>query len=200
MKTDNKVSFVEQIIESVKQTQYINRPNSNFQAGTHDGQSQYITQKRIIIDDVNSFFSKFIEATRAGLPFKKEDDLMIQQITIDDELFKTKDEQLYKLLAFSFLILNQLIKNIHMQMQSQMRQQSHDKGQGNEGLEAAPDSMGNARGAEDVSSKKILYVMKITANLDPNLKCFLNSLKTALLMRTISLRLAIIEGEKCIAG
>ena len=60
--------------------------------------------------------------------------------------------------------------------------------------------MGNARGAEDVGSKKILFVVKITTSLDPNLKYFLNSLKTALLMRTISLRLVIIEGEKCIAG
>lgn len=47
---------------------------------------------------------------------------------------------------------------------------------------------------------KVLYIIKITSNLDPNLKHFLNSLKTALLKRTISMRLVIIEGEKIIAG
>lgn len=50
------------------------------------------------------------------------------------------------------------------------------------------------------NKRKILYVVKIPTNLDPNLKFFMNSVKTALLMRTISLRLVIIEGEKCIAG
>lgn len=47
---------------------------------------------------------------------------------------------------------------------------------------------------------KVLYIIKITSNLDPNLKHYLNSLKTALLKRTISMRLVIIEGEKIIAG
>jgi len=61
VKIDNKILFVEQIIESVKQTQYINIPNTNFQLG-QDGSQQFITQKRIIIDDVNSFFTKFLES------------------------------------------------------------------------------------------------------------------------------------------
>jgi hypothetical protein len=36
--------------------------------------------------------------------------------------------------------------------------------------------------------------------LDPNLKYFLESLKTTLLLRTTTLRLAIIDEEKIIAG
>jgi hypothetical protein len=43
-------------------------------------------------------------------------------------------------------------------------------------------------------------VVIINSNLNPNLKFFLNSLKLALLMRTVSLRLVIIEGDKYIAG
>jgi len=50
------------------------------------------------------------------------------------------------------------------------------------------------------SDGKIMFVIKITDNLDPNLKSFLNSIKTALLMRTVNLRLVIIEGDKVIAG
>lgn len=45
-----------------------------------------------------------------------------------------------------------------------------------------------------------MFIIKIANNLDPNLKFFLNSLKTALLMRTVNLRLVIIEGEKIVAG
>lgn len=48
--------------------------------------------------------------------------------------------------------------------------------------------------------EKVLYIIKITQTLDPDLKLFLNSLKTALLKRTIKMRLVIIEGEKIIAA
>ena len=72
------------------------------------------------------------------------------------------------------MIINQLIKNI-----STVDNDAEIKGS-NEG--------------------KVLYIIKITHNLDPNLKYFLNSLKTALLMRTLNLRLVIIEGERIIAG
>jgi hypothetical protein len=36
-----------------------------------------ITQKKIIVDDIDQFFTNYIEATRSGLPNKKEDDMMI---------------------------------------------------------------------------------------------------------------------------
>ena len=64
---------------------------------------------------------------------------------------------------------------------------------------SAPDNAANDW--DDMGSKKVLFVISISKNLDPNLKNFLNSLKTALLMRTMSLRLVIIiEGEQIIAG
>ena len=43
-------------------------------------------------------------------------------------------------------------------------------------------------------------MIQVSKNLDPDLKNFLNSLKTALLMRTMSLRLVIIEEDMIIAG
>jgi hypothetical protein len=64
---------------------------------------------------------------------------------------------------------------------------------------AAPGSQGSSF-IEDNRVRKILYLVKISSSLDPNLKYFLESLKTAVLMRTTSLRLAIIEGDKIIAG
>lgn len=86
-------------------------PNTNHnQTGASE---QYITQKRIIIDDVNSFFTQYIEAARTNVSMKKEDDLMIQMMSIENELFKTEDEQLCKLLSFMFLILHQLVKTIN---------------------------------------------------------------------------------------
>jgi hypothetical protein len=54
-----------------------------------------------------------------GFPMKKEEDLMIHFMSIEEELPKTKDEQLYKLLSYSFVILNLLIKNISLTMKSQ---------------------------------------------------------------------------------
>ena len=65
--------------------------------------------------------------------------------------------------------------------------------------QAAPDSQSSFCNDEN-RVRKILYVIKISPNLDPNLKYFLESLKTALLLRTTTLRLAIMEGDKIIAG
>lgn len=67
---------MEAIIESVKQTQYINIPNPNFDP-EEEGSTQFITQKRIIIDDVNSFFTNFLQQAQNGKLTSKEDDLMI---------------------------------------------------------------------------------------------------------------------------
>lgn len=53
---------------------------------------------------------------------------------------------------------------------------------------------------DNSNDNKVVYVIKITRSLDPNLKFFLNSLKTALLVRSINLRLVIIEADKIIAG
>lgn len=61
----------------------------------------------------------------------------------------------------------------------------------------APDAAG---GLETPERRKVLFMMQITPNLDPNLKYYLNSLKRSLLMSKTSLRLIIIEGEKVIAG
>ena len=85
-----------------------------------------------------------------------------------------------------FLILHQLVQTINGQSGAQN-----------------PDGMGVAppeASQNEENKRKVLYVDKIPTSLDPNLKFFMNSVKTALLMRTISLRLVIIEGEKCIAG
>ena len=40
-------------------------------------QENGITTKKVIIDDIDLFFTKYVEATRQGLPSKKEDDMMI---------------------------------------------------------------------------------------------------------------------------
>jgi len=77
-------------------------------------------------------------------------------------------------------------------MQSPTRQTSPDQA-------PAPDSQSSFCN-EEYRVRKILYVIKISSNLDPNLKYFLESLKTALLLRTTTLRLAIMEGDKIIAG
>jgi hypothetical protein len=66
-------------------------------------------------------------------------------------------------------------------------------------------SIANASNEQDMSNPgsdkgKVLYIIKITQTLDPNLKHYLNSLKTALLKRTVNMRLLIIEGERIIAG
>lgn len=174
----NKALLMEQIIESVKETKYENVPNQNYAMGVEA--SQYITQKRVIYDDVNSFFSNFLQiAKQDSTVVQKQDDLMIQLISIDNELLITKDEQLYKLLSFTFMIIYNLIQSI-----------------------ASTNSEQPAEAVQSpVSDKeKVLYIIKITQTLDPNLKYFLNSLKTALLKRTINMRLVIIEGEKIIAA
>jgi len=91
---------------------------------------------------------------------------------------------------FSFFVLNQLIKNIGASKNTV-------------GDQSAPGGGGSPRGLgqeQEDTKRKILYVVKTSSNLDPNLKFFLNSLKTALLMRTISMRLVIIEDEKIVAG
>ena len=75
------------------------------------------------------------------------------------------------------MVLNQLIKGI-----SKMNQR--------EGQEQA----------EDRDSQKILYIMKLPADLDANLLFFLNSVKTALLLRTNSMRLLLTQNDKLIAG
>jgi hypothetical protein len=181
VKNENKIQFVEQILLSVTQTEYIRVPNHNFQGGQFT-QEEYITQKRILIDDVNSFFSQYILDTQHGFPLAKEDDLMIQTITIEDELFKTQDDQLFKLLSFSFMILTLLIKNISEASQ----------GQGSDSK--------NESGASLKGKKKILFVIKVNSSLDPSMRSFLQALKTALLLKSMSIRLVIIEGEKCIAG
>lgn len=177
VKTENKIVLIQQILASVTQTQYT--------SAVQNGQEPYITQKRIIVDDVDQFFTKYIEATRQGLPQKKEDDLMIQYISIEEDLFKTKEDKIYKLLVFACLVIHQL-------MQSPTRQTSPDQA-------PAPDSQSSFCN-EEYRVRKILYVIKISSNLDPNLKYFLESLKTALLLRTTTLRLAIMEGDKIIAG
>ena len=181
VKTENKLIFIDAVISSVTQTQYIKIPNSNFIAGSPQFQEQFITKKQIIIDDVNSFFSKYTQDTAQGFPIKKEEDLMIQFMLIDEELFKTKDEQLYKLLSFSFVILNMLIRNIAANMKNH-----EDEDPENE--------------ASKLNSQKILYVIQIPPTLDSALKFFLNSLKTVLLMRTLTLRLVILDGDRIIAG
>lgn len=140
-----------------------------------------IKQKKIVIEDVNSFFSNFLESSKAGMEFfKKEQDIMIQTITIDNELLINKDEQLFKLLSFTFMILHQLIKRVISSNNS-----PHDQ---------------KMAGQDDAEKKRIIFIIKITTNLDNNLKLFLNSIKRVLLIRTIELRLVIIEGEKILAG
>lgn len=128
---------------------------------------------------MNSFFSNYLQMTKQDdAEIQKQDDLMIQLIAIDNELLITKDEQLYKLLSFSFMIIYNLIQSIA----------STSDGQ-------------DAEVQSPMSDKeKVLYIIKITQTLDPNLKYFLNSLKTALLKRTKNMRLVIIEGEKIIAA
>jgi hypothetical protein len=64
VKTENKVLFIEDIIESVTQTQYLNQNNN----GINNDQENGITTKKVIIDDVDLFFTKYVEATRSGLP------------------------------------------------------------------------------------------------------------------------------------
>lgn len=84
-------------------------------------------------------------------------------------------------MSFCFYIINQLIKNIRA-------------------AKLGGEPSGVSPRDSDIGRRKFLFVVKVTANLDPNLKFFLNSLKTALLMRTISMRLIIMEGQKIIAG
>ena len=79
---------------------------TQYTSAVQNGQEPYITQKRIIVDDVDQFFTKYIEATRQGLPQKKEDDLMIQYISIEEDLFKTKEDKIYKLLVFACLVIH----------------------------------------------------------------------------------------------
>ena len=59
----NKARFMQQLIESVTQTQVMNIPNVNFQNGDQNASPQFMTQKYVLIDDVNSFFTKFVEAS-----------------------------------------------------------------------------------------------------------------------------------------
>lgn len=40
-------------------------------------EDEFLTQKRVIIDDVNSFFSNYLVDTTHGFPLKKDHDLMI---------------------------------------------------------------------------------------------------------------------------
>jgi len=195
VKTENKITFIEQIVESVKRTEYVQAPNPDFQSGNIDEQNYQITRKRITIDDVDSFFSKYLESSQTGMPLSKEDDLMVHFISIDDEMPKTKDEQLFKLLSFSFLIISFLIKSLNQQ-QAMLRVQKepHDQAPG---CGMGPDAPSNLEMPE---RRKVLFLIQITQNLDPNLKFFLNSLKQSLLMSKTQLRLVIIEGDKVIAG
>jgi hypothetical protein len=64
---------------------------------------------------------------------------MIQLITIDNELQIAKDEQLYKLLSYSFMIIFNLIQSISTSTndQGELQSPSSDKG-------------------------KVLYIIKIT--------------------------------------
>ena len=55
-------------------------------------------------------------------------------------------------------------------------------------------------GIDAPDRRKILFMIQVSPNLDPNLKHYLNSLKRSLLMSRTSIRLVIIEGEKIIAG
>jgi len=48
----------------VTQTQYLNQNNN----GMNNDQENGITTKKVIIDDVDLFFTKYVEATRSGLP------------------------------------------------------------------------------------------------------------------------------------
>jgi hypothetical protein len=50
--------------------------------------------------------------THLGFPLSKDDDLMIQTISIEEELFKTQNEQLFKVLIFSFMVIAVLIRSI----------------------------------------------------------------------------------------
>lgn len=67
----------------------------------------------MIYDDVNSFFKNYLDTTQQNHhSIQKQDDLMIQLITIENELQIAKDEQLYKLLSFTFMIIFSLIQSI----------------------------------------------------------------------------------------
>ncbi len=172
IKTENKVEFVEQIIVCLTSTQYIKVPNPGFIPGASAFSEQFITQKRTVIDDVNSFFSKFLDDTRQGQPLRKDEDLMIHYMGIEEELSRSKDDQLRKLLTFTFAVTNLLIKSISTQKEEEGK----------------------------AGHRKTLFVISIPATLDPALKLYLNSLKTMLLVRSLSLRLVIFDGDRIVAG
>lgn len=76
---------------------------------------------------MDSFYSKYLEASQLGVTLNKEDDLMVHFISIDDEKLMTHDEQLFKLLTYTFLIINLLVRNT-MRQQAFAREQQlpHD--------------------------------------------------------------------------
>lgn len=52
------------------------------------------------------FFSKYKDSTQTyGVPLRKEEDLMVHFIQIDEELPNSQDEQLSKLLSYTFMII-----------------------------------------------------------------------------------------------
>ena len=111
VKQENKITFIEQVLESVKFTEYIQVPNPDFsQSGNLDQQTYSITRKRIIIDDVDSFFTGFLESNHAGALQSKDEDLFINFMAIENELTRYFDEQLFKLLSYTFMILSLHLK------------------------------------------------------------------------------------------
>mmetsp|Transcript_10057 Transcript_10057/g.16944 ORF Transcript_10057/g.16944 Transcript_10057/m.16944 type:complete len:408 (-) Transcript_10057:30-1253(-) len=102
---------------------------------------------------------------------------MVQSISIEEELLKSGDEQLYKLLNFTLMILVQALGL---------------KGSG-------ANDIGSSRAGEG-PTQRVIFVIKISPNLDPALKRFLGSVKTTLLIKSVTMRLVIIEGDKVIAG
>ena len=113
VKSDNKLLLIENILESVKKTEYVQAPAFDFNGLNviEEQQSYAITRKKILIDDVDFFFSKFRDAVQTyGVPQRREDDLMVHFCSIDDELMNSPDEQLCKLLSYTFMVIAQLIK------------------------------------------------------------------------------------------
>jgi hypothetical protein len=48
--------------------------------------------------------------------------------------------------------------------------------------------------SQEPARNKLLFIIKVTQNLDPNLMFYLNAIKKALLMRSVTMRLVIIQG------
>lgn len=150
-------------------------------SASEEQQSYAITRKKILIDDVDFFFSRFRDLMQntGSTPQRREDDIMIQYCQIDEDLRGTQGDHLCKLLSFTFMIVAQLCRSLQEQ-----RRDSQDQGS----------FEGQSIGL------KVLYLIQVPEGLDPNLREYLNALKLSLLMSKCSIRLVIIEGERMTAG